>query len=494
MAKLYNKGNQTGGKEMKIRQQIGWTFDDVLLVPKRSSIRSRRDASTAGWLTPGLRLQIPILSANMDTVTESRMAIVMAQQGGIGILHRFMPIERQAEMVQRVKRAESMVVDHPVEIAPDASVIDARVKMLELEVGGLVVTGPDGRLLGLVTSRDVLLAPSGKASVASVMTPRERLIVGRKGETPEMARQKLHLHRIEKLPLVDENDRIAGLITVQDIVKLEDHPDATKDKRGRLMVGVAVGVRADDLDRAAACVEAGADMLVLDIAHGHSDHTLGMVKKLKARFSVPVIAGNVAAQDGVRDLAEAGADAVKVGVGAGSICITRIVTGFGVPQLTAIAECAEVGHQLNVPIIADGGIRTSGDIVKALAAGASTVMVGSMLAGTEESPGAPVVRDGRRYKVVRGMASLSANMQRKAMDKEEVSDEEWSDVVPEGVEAVVPYRGSVKDILHQLVGGVRSGLSYAGAHSIEELWDLAEFIPITQAGMRESGSHDVSKI
>ena len=479
---------------MKIRQDIGWTFDDVLLVPKRSTIRSRKDASTAALLVPGLKLQMPILSANMDTVTESRMAIVMAQQGGIGILHRFMSIERQADMVSRVKRAESLIVDHPVAIPPGTTVAQARAKMLDLEVGGLMVTTPEGVLLGMVTTRDVLLAPDGQDSVASVMTPRDRLVVAGKNETLEMSRRKLHENRIEKLPLLDENGKVSGLITVQDIVKISEHPDATKDSRGRLVVGVAVGVRADDMDRAAACVEAGADVLVIDIAHGHSDHTMDMVRKLKKRFSIPVIAGNVASAEGVRDLADAGADAVKVGVGAGSICITRIVTGFGVPQLTAIAESAEMGHKLKVPIIADGGIRTSGDVVKALAAGASTVMVGSMLAGTEESPGAPVVRDGRRYKVVRGMASLSANMQRKAMEKEEISDEEWIDVVPEGVEAVVPFRGGVTDILHQLIGGVRSGLSYAGAHSIEELWDLAEFIPISQAGMRESGSHDVSKI
>ena len=479
---------------MKMRQEIGWTFDDVLLMPKRSAIRSRQDASTAAWLVPGIKIQIPILSANMDTVTEHRMAIAMAQHGGVGILHRFMTIERQVEMVSRVKRAESMVVERPVAIAPEASVGQARQKMAELEVGGLMVSAPDGILLGMVTKRDVLLAPDSEAAVTTVMTPRERLIVSGQGETLETARRTLHAHRLEKLPLLDADGRVVGLITAQDIFKVEDHPNASKDRRGHLLVGVAVGVRADDLERAAACVSAGADVLVVDIAHGHSEHTLQMVRKLKKRFSVAVIAGNVASPEGVRDLAEAGADAVKVGVGAGSICITRIVTGFGVPQLTAIAECAEMGHQLNVPIIADGGVRTSGDMVKALAAGASTVMVGSMLAGTDESPGAPVVRDGRRYKVVRGMASLSANMQRKAMEKEEISDEEWSEVVPEGVEAVVPFRGAVADILHQLVGGLKSGLSYAGAHSIEELWDLAEFIPITQAGMRESGSHDVNKI
>ncbi len=479
---------------VKIRQEIGWTFDDVLLVPKRSAVRSRRDASTAAWLVPGIKLQMPILSANMDTVTEHRMAIAMAQHGGIGILHRFMTIERQADMVARVKRAESLMVEHPVEIEPTASVAQARQKMADLEVGGLMVTSPDGILMGMVTNRDVLLAPSGESPISSVMTQRERLIVSGAGESLETARRTLHEHRLEKLPLVDGEGRVVGLITAQDIVKIEEHPDATKDRRGRLLVGVAVGVRADDLERAAACVNAGADVLVVDIAHGHSDHTIEMVRKLKKRFSVAVIAGNVATPEGVADLAEAGADAVKVGVGAGSICITRIVTGFGVPQLTAIAECAEMGHKLKVPIIADGGVRTSGDVVKALAAGASTVMVGSMLAGTDESPGAPVVRDGRRYKVVRGMASLSANMARKAMEKEDVSDEEWGDVVPEGVEAVVPFRGAVGDILHQLVGGLKSGLSYAGATSIEELWEMAEFIPITQAGMRESGSHDVNKI
>jgi IMP dehydrogenase len=422
------------------------------------------------------------------------MAIAMAQQGGIGILHRFMSIERQAEMVSRVKRAESMMVEHPVEILPDATVGQARQKMADLEVGGLMVTSPEGSLLGMVTNRDVLLAPSSTENVSTVMTPVERLVVSGKGQTLETARRTLHEHRLEKLPLLDENGRVVGLITAQDIVKVQEHPNASKDRRGHLIVGVAVGVRPDDMDRAAACVDAGADVLVVDIAHGHSDHTIDMVRKLKKRFSIPVIAGNVASPEGVCDLAEAGADAVKVGVGAGSICITRIVTGFGVPQLTAVAECAEMGRKMNVPIIADGGVRTSGDVVKALAAGASTVMVGSMLAGTDESPGAPVVRDGRRYKIVRGMASLSANIQRKAMEKDEISDEEWSEVVPEGVEAVVPYRGGVSDILHQLVGGLKSGLSYAGARSIEELWDLAEFIPITQAGMRESGSHDVSKI
>jgi IMP dehydrogenase len=358
-----------------------------------------------------------------------------------------------------------------------------------------MVVDPSGVLLGLVSTRDVLLARRGEALVQEVMTPRARLVVAAQDETLEAARQKLFDARIEKLPLVDEQGRLSGLITAQDIIKIQEHPDATKDSRGRLRCGVAIGVRPDDLQRAAACVEAGADVLVVDIAHGHSEHTLGMVRLLKQRFAnTPVIAGNVATGEAVKDLAEAGADAVKVGVGSGSICITRIVTGFGVPQLTAVADCGEVGRRLGVPVVADGGMRTSGDIVKALAAGASSVMLGSLLAGTEEAPGASVIRDGRQFKVVRGMASLSANVERKEIDQGKVEEEEWSEVVPEGVEAVVPYRGDLADMLYQLVGGVRSGLSYAGARTIEELWDAAEFVRITGAGQKESGVHDVSKI
>ena len=477
---------------MKLRPDIGLSFDDVLLVPRRSTAHSRKDVSTRTRLAAGIELAMPVISANMDTVTEARMAITMAQQGGIGILHRFMTVERQADMVRRVKRAENVVVENPVTLPPDATVEQARRKMAEAEVGGLMVTDERKVLLGLVTSRDVLLAPDGGASISTVMTPRERLVVAATNETLEAARAALHAHRVEKLPLVDSEGRLVGLITSQDIVKIQEHPLATKDIRGRLMVGVALGVRPEDIERAAACVENGADVLVVDIAHGHSEHTLAMVRQLKRAFPmVPVIAGNVATAEGVCDLVEAGADAVKVGVGSGSICITRVVTGFGVPQLTAISDCAEAGRRLKIPIVADGGIRTSGDLTKALAAGASTVMVGSMLAGTEESPGAPIVRDGRRFKVVRGMASLTANIERKAIDKGQVADEEWAEVVPEGVEAMVPYRGAVSDILHQLVGGLRSGLSYAGASTIEDLWDKAEFIQITAGGLRESGAHDV---
>jgi IMP dehydrogenase len=377
-----------------------------------------------------------------------------------------------------------------------ASVQTAREQMQASGIGGLLVVDEADHLIGMVTTRDVLFAPDPLAAVETVMTPHAQLITAPQGLSLPDAQRLLHQHRIEKLPLVDGDGRVTGLITAQDIVKLEQYPHATKDSKGRLRVAAAVGVRADDLQRAELCVSAGTDVLVVDIAHGHSDHALRMVESLKQRFPlVEVIGGNVAAADGVRALAEAGADAVKVGVGAGSICITRQVTGFGVPQLTAILDCAEAAAALDVPLIGDGGIRTGGDLTKALAAGASTVMIGSLLAGTEESPGASVIRDGRRYKVVRGMASLGANVDRKALDKQgKLDDDDWDKVVPEGVEAVVPYRGRAADVLHQLVGGLRSGLSYAGAACITELQANAEFLRITSAGIRESGPHDVQTI
>jgi IMP dehydrogenase len=480
---------------MKMRSDFGLAFDDVLLVPHHSSIRSRKDVSTDSWLVPGIHLSIPIVSSNMDTVTETRMAIGMAQLGGIGILHRFMRIEQQAECVLRVKRSESLVVESPLTISPEVSTKQARLRMEEGEVGGLVVVDDENFLLGIVTNRDVLLAPDKDMPVSQVMTPRERLVVASQDETVEEARRKLFEHRIEKLPLVDGEGRLAGLITAQDIIKIQKHPNATKDSRGRLRVGAAVGARLEDMERAANCVAAGVDVLVVDIAHGHSDHVINMVSSLKQKYpTVPIIAGNVATAQGVQDLVKAGADAVKVGVGSGSICTTRIVTGFGVPQLSAIIECTGVGRELKVPIIADGGIRNSGDLTKCLAAGASTVMIGGLLAGTDESPGATVIREDRRYKIVRGMASLSANIDRRRLDKNELAIEEWGEVVPEGVEAIVPYKGAVADILYQLVGGLRSGLSYAGAHTIEELWQKAEFIRITPSSMQESHPHNVELI
>jgi IMP dehydrogenase len=486
---------------MKIRQQKGLTFDDVLLIPKRSPFASRQDVSTATWLTPTIRLQVPIISANMDTVTEATMAIAMARAGGIGILHRFMTVEQQVRQVQRVKRAEGFIVENPYSVDEAATLAQARKLMQQHEVGGLVVTNGNGRLVGLITQRDLLLAPDDQITVGEVMTPPDQIISARPNTTLAEARTILYEHRLEKLPIVDESGKVVGLITAQDVIKPEQHPQATKDRHGRLRVGAAIGVRPEDRERAACLLEAGADVLVLDIAHGHADHCIEMVSNLRREFpAAQIIAGNVASADGARELAEAGADAIKVGVGPGSICTTRIVTGFGVPQLTAVidsvAGVAASGRQ--IPIISDGGIRTSGDMVKALAAGASTVMIGSLFAGCEEAPGAPVIRDGQKVKVVRGMASLGAAMGRKAMessqDESAESQEDWDKVVPEGVEAVVPYHGHVREIIYQMVGGLRSGLSYGGAHNIEELWQNAEFIEITPAGIRESHSHDVKRV
>jgi len=485
---------------MKIRETPGLTFDDVLLVPGRSAIASRSAVNTSARLTNRITVAIPIISANMDTVTESEMAIAMARAGGLGVIHRFMSVERQVTEVVRVKRKESFVIENPASIEMDQPISAALELMDRIKVGGLIVKDHAGKLVGILTNRDILFAPDHQAPVSAIMTPRERLVtltaVDISGTDLETARVLIHKYRIEKLPLLDSHGNVIGIITAKNILKHSLYPQATKDNKGRLRVGIAVGVKTEDLHRAEACVAAGADIIVLDIAHAHSDHAIKMVYELKKRFpDVDLIAGNVATGDGVRDLAEAGADAIKVGVGAGSICVTRIVTGFGVPQLTAIIDCAVAGKELNIPIIADGGLRTSGDITKAIAAGAQTVMVGSLLAGTEESPGAPVVRDGQKVKIIRGMASLTANIDRQSVEKGIVVEPaDWEQVVPEGVEAVVPYRGEVADILHQLVGGLRSGMSYAGATTIPELQEKAEFVRITAAGVRESGSHDVQRI
>lgn len=498
---------------MKIRPQKGLTFDDVLLIPKRSPVVSRQDVDTTTRLTAQIQLQIPILSANMDTVTEATMAIAMARIGGIGILHRFMTVEQQTRQVRQVKRAEGLIVDQPYTIAETASIAEARQTMRRYDIGGLVVTRGDGqglgapltttsaKMVGLITQRDVLLAPDEQASVRTVMTLPDRIVTGRPDTTLDDARRILHEHRLEKLPLIDEQGNLVGLITAQDVIKRREHPEATKDERGRLRVGAAIGVKAEDIERSGALLEAGADVLVLDIAHGHADHCIAMVQRLRRAYpQAQIIAGNVATADGARELADAGADAIKVGIGPGSICTTRIVTGFGVPQLTAIMDSIEGlragGYDL--PVIADGGIKMSGDLVKALAAGADTVMIGSLFAGCEEAPGSPVIRDGQKVKVVRGMASLGAAMARRLAEQEQSESAEsqvdWDKVVPEGVEAVVPYRGNVKEIIYQLVGGLRSGLSYGGARTIKQLQENAEFIEISAAGVRESNSHDVRRI
>ena len=486
---------------MRIRPSKGLTFDDVLLIPQRSSIVSRRDVDTSSWLTAAIPLRVPVLSANMDTVTEAAMAIAMARAGGLGVIHRFMTVEQQVRQVRQVKRSQGFIVDTPYGIRPDAPIGEAARLMKAYDVGSLVVTADDGRFVGLITQRDILLAPPNLTLVRDAMTPDEKVVKVPPGITQDEAKALLYEHRLEKLPVVDAQGRIAGLVTARDVAKAQEYPDATRDSQGRLRVGAAIGVAPGEVDRAAALLAVGADALVLDIAHGHADHCIAFLKTLRERFPrAQIVAGNVATREGARELAEAGADAIKVGIGPGSICTTRMVTGFGVPQLTAIMDAAagvaESGRA--TPIIADGGIQKSGDLVKALAAGASTVMIGSLFAGCEEAPGSPVIRDGQKFKVVRGMASLGAAIGRKAAEKVQdesaESQEEWDKVVPEGVEAVVPYRGHVHELLYQLVGGLRSGLSYGGAHTIRELQEHAEFVEITAAGARESGSHDVRRL
>jgi IMP dehydrogenase len=487
------------GEALNIRPSFGLTFDDVLLVPRFSEVRSRADVRTDTSFARGIRLGMPIVSANMDTVTESDMAIAMARAGGIGVVHRFMPVKAQANEVRRVKRAEALVVEHPLTISPGSTVGQARAEMQLHGIGGLIVVEEDSQVLGIVTRRDIMFKGQfdDDTPVSAVMTPRDRLITAPKGTSFDDARAILHRARVEKLPLVDDHGHLTGLITAKDVEHLEHYPGATKDTKGRLRVGAAVGVRPGYMLRAEALLQSGADALVVDIAHGDSANAVDAAAALRSSFGAAwqLVIGNVATAEGTKRLVDAGADAVKVGVGPGSICITRLVTGFGVPQLTAIAEAAAAAAPSGVPVIADGGIRHSGDIVKALAAGAQTVMIGSLLAGTRESPGIVVVRNGRRYKLTRGMASLGATMDRDHIEDEAAFPKrEYERVVPEGVEASVPYRGPVEDILHQLVGGLRSGLSYAGAASIPQLQDTAEFVRLSPAGLKESGPHDVDPL
>jgi IMP dehydrogenase len=471
---------------------LGLTFDDVLLIPRRSAVSTRRQVNTSTRLCRGIDLAVPIVSASMDTVTEAPMASAIAREGGIGIIHRFLPIAEQVAMVRRVKRAESVVIDAPYTVRPEATVGHAAAFMEEHGSAGILVIDRDRRLLGIVTARDVLFEEHAGRPITTVMTPRERLITAPAGTPVEEAKQILHRHRIEKLPLVDTEGRLVGLITSRDIQSRLRYPDATKDQKGRLRVGAALGVRGDYLERAEALVADEVDVLVIDIAHGHSDVSIKTVEAVRARCpDVPLIVGNVATVEGTRDLIACGADGIKVGVGPGSTCTTRIVTGAGVPQLTAVLECAAAAAAAGTPIIADGGIRGSGDLVKALAAGSETAMLGNLLAGTEESPGASVSRGGRQYKVYRGMASLWTSAERRDMPQD---DELLSEIVPEGIEAMVPYRGKVAAVLAQLIGGLRSGMSYCGATTLGELRANARFIRVTEAGVREGMPHDVDAL
>ena len=473
----------------------GLTFDDVLLLPDYSEVLPK-EVSVRTRLTKRLFLNIPILSAAMDTVTEAEMAIAMAREGGLGVIHKNLSIEAQAAMVRKVKRSEAGMIQDPVTLPPTATLEDAERLMREYRIGGLPVVDVYGRLLGLVTNRDLRFERDLKRPVTEVMTPVERLVTARPGTTLEEAEELLRRHKVEKLPLVDESGRLKGLITLKDIVKRRQYPNAVKDAQGRLLVGAAVGASKDLPDGAHARVEKGADVLVLDSAHGHSKGILEALAYLKETFGerVEVIAGNVATREGARALAERGADAVKVGIGPGSICTTRVVTGVGVPQITAILEAAAGVKDLDVPVIADGGIKYTGDVAKAIAAGAHAVMLGSMLAGTDEAPGEEVLKDGRRYKLYRGMGSLGAMKQGSAdryFQDPEKGETEAKKLVPEGIEGMVPYKGPVADVLYQIVGGLRSAMGYVGAPDIETFRKKARFVRMTMAGLIESHPHDV---
>lgn len=464
------------------------SFDDVLLLPNHSEVLpSEVDIRTT--LVGNIQLRTPIVSSPMDTVTESRMAIALAREGGVGVIHRNMPIEKQALEVDRVKRSEHGVIWDPIYLSPNHTVRDAMELMERYHISGVPITDEGGYLVGILTNRDIRFETNFDRPIHEVMTS-ENLITAPVGTNLEEAEKILQRHKIEKLPIVDEQGKLRGLITIKDLLKIRQHPNATKDARGRLVVGAAIGPMREPVERARALAEAGVDFIVIDSAHGHSQGVLNALRLIKRALpDLPVIAGNVATREGVRALAEAGADAIRVGLGAGSICTTRVVAGVGVPQLYAIMECADEAQRLNLPIIADGGIRYSGDIVKALAAGASAVMLGNLLAGCEESPGEIEIFRNRAYKVYRGMGSVAA-MRQGSSDRYYQTDPRK--IVPEGVEGRVPYRGPLSETIHQLVGGLRSGMGYLGARNLQELREKARFIRITNSGLRESHPHSVS--
>tara|TARA_Y100000590_G_C15738529_1_gene1019423 strand:- start:1309 stop:2778 length:1470 start_codon:yes stop_codon:yes gene_type:complete len=466
------------------------TFDDVLLVPAHSFVHPR-DASVKSSLTNKIDLNIPLLTAAMDTVTESDMAIAIARQGGLGVIHKNLSIEDQVQNVDRVKRSESGMIIDPITLSSDKTLREAHELMTRFSISGVPIVEEDNRLIGIVTNRDLQFETDLDRSILEVMTV-EGLITAPEGTTLEDAEMILHEHRIEKLPMVDSDGVLKGLITVKDIFKRRQFPNACKDERGRLRVGAAIGSSQRDLDRATELTAAGVDTLVIDTAHGHSEGVLQAVARTRDRFpDTQIVAGNVGTNDGAAALMKRGADAIKVGVGPGSICTTRIVTGVGLPQLTAIMDAVD-GVKDEIPIIADGGIRYSGDIVKALAAGASSVMIGSMFAGTEESPGESFLMEGRRFKTVRGMGSLSAMQQGSADRYFQDADTEHQKLVPEGIEARVPYKGAMSDTVFQLVGGLQSGMGYCGAENLKDLRDKAIFVRVTPGGLRESHPHDVT--
>lgn len=470
---------------MKIRKRA-LTFEDVLLVPQYSEILPK-EVSLETKLTRNITLKIPMVSAAMDTVTEYRAAIAMARLGGIGIIHKNMDIETQCKQVKKVKKSESGVIIDPIYVHPDATLAEASALMDEFKISGVPVIDAHNKLLGILTNRDMRFQKDMSKRSEEVMT-KMPLITAKKGISLDEAADIMHQNKIEKLPIIDDEGFLKGLVTIKDIKKRIEYPNSNKDAFGRLIVGAAIGV--GQYDRAKALVDAGVDVLVLDSAHGHSKGILDTVRKIKETMEVDVIAGNIATAEAVEALIQAGADGVKVGIGPGSICTTRIVAGVGVPQISAIAECADAARKHGVPVIADGGIKYSGDIAKALAVGASCIMAGSLLAGTEESPGETIMFQGRQYKSYRGMGSIGA-MQQGSTDRYFQEGTASDKLVPEGIEGRVPFRGSIAGIVHQMMGGLRSSMGYCGSESIEAFWDKAEFVEITSAGLKESHVHDV---
>ena len=467
--------------------KVGLTFDDVLLLPSKSEVLPN-SVDIHARLTGRIRINIPILSSAMDTVTDANMAIAVAREGGIGIVHRAINPERQALEIDKVKKSESGMIIDPITVSPDAPISEAVALMERYKISGVPVT-VNGKLTGILTNRDLRFETKLSRKVSEVMT-KERLITAGVGTTLEEAKGLLNKYKIEKLPIVDREFRLKGLITIKDIEKRRKYPNSCKDKLGRLMVGAAVGTGEDTMYRVELLVNAGVDVLVIDTAHGHSKSVMATLRSIKKKFGTEVVAGNVATAEGTLDLIKAGADAVKIGIGPGSICTTRIVAGAGVPQLTAIRDCYSVAKKYKIPLIADGGIKYSGDITKALAAGADAVMIGSLFAGVDESPGEVVLYQGRSYKVYRGMGSIGA-MEQGAKDRYQQEGVEAKKLVPEGVEGRVPYKGTLAQSVHQLMGGLRSGMGYCGAKNLAELKRKAKFISITNAGLRESHVHDV---
>lgn len=465
----------------------GLTFDDVLLIPRKSEVLPR-EVDISVRLSENVKLNIPLISAGMDTVTEAALAIAIAREGGIGIIHKNMSIAQQAEEVDRVKRSESGVITNPFSLMPDHHVYDAEELMGKYRISGVPIVDEDKKLVGILTNRDLRFVHDYSIKINEVMT-RDNLVTAPVGTTLQDAEVLLQKHKIEKLPLVDETNTLKGLITIKDIEKAIQFPNAAKDVQGRLLCGAAVGISKDTMDRAEALVNAGIDVLVVDSAHGHHINIIEAVRNLRAAYpSLTIIAGNVATGEATRELIEAGASVVKVGIGPGSICTTRVIAGIGVPQITAIYDCATAAREYNIPIIADGGIKYSGDLTKAIAAGASTIMIGSLFAGTAESPGETEIFQGRSFKVYRGMGSIGAM---KEGSKDRYFQENESKLVPEGIEGRVPYKGPLADTVHQLLGGLRSGMGYCGTATLEELKNDTQFIRITGSGLRENHPHDV---